>query len=296
MRPFILKTVLVATDLDDSSLPALAAGRTIAEAADAELHIVNVTTSAAPDAIGVHALLERAGVRSSEASVHAVVGDPTLAIGRLADALSADVIVLGPHHHDGDGTLAGTVLGIVTNSAAPCLVAHKLALPLTRVVVAVDLSETSRGALVVGLSWALALRGNRSRSSVGVNLTTLYVTRRDATTDQLNALARSLERQVDDLRDEAGSWANVVVESDVIAGDQVDEAIARYASEHGAGLVVLGTRGLGLDTTGRVGSVAASVAQETDIPTLLVPPAIWLELGRVRPRRRARTGTIRQAG
>src|SRR3954468_22293141 len=118
MRPFVLKTILVATDLDASSLAAVAAGRAIADAADAELHVVHVATSGAPDAPAVHHLLERAGLGSNEASVHALAGDPTLAIGRLADALSADVIVLGPHHHDGDGALAGTVLGIVTNSAA----------------------------------------------------------------------------------------------------------------------------------------------------------------------------------
>jgi len=294
MQLLSLKTILVATDLDDSSLPAIAAGRALAVAAGAELHVVNVTTSAAPDASAVHALLERAGIGLTEASVHAVAGDPTLAIGRLADSLSADVIVLGPHHHDGDDALAGTVLGIVTNSAAPCLVAHSLALPLSQVVVAVDLSETSRGALVVALSWASALRAGRGRSTAGVTLTTLYVTTRDASTAQLDALRRSLERQVDDLRGDAGMWANVVVRIDVINGDRVDEAVVRYAAEHDAGLIVVGTRGLGLDTIGRVGSVAGSIAGTTTIPTLLVPPAIWLELGRVRPRRRG--GTVRQPG
>jgi len=161
-------------------------------------------------------------------------------------------------------------------------------------VVAIDLSETSRGALIVGLSWALALRGSRARSNGDVRLTVLYVTRRDASIDQLEALARSLERQTDNLRGDSGSWANVVVESAVIGADDVDDAIARYARERDAGLIVLGTRGLGIDTIGRVGSVAACVAQTTDIPTLLVPPAIWLELGRVRPRRRVPSRAIRQ--
>ena len=254
-----------------------------------------MTTSTPPNAAGVHQLLERAGVGLNEASVHAVAGDPALAIGRLADAISADVIVLGRHHHEGDAAVAGTALGIVTNSAAPCLIANALHLPLGRVVVAADLSETSRGALIVALSWASALRGSRTRSQA-VNLTALYVTKSDASADELHALGRSLERQVDDLREEAGSWANVVVESRVISGDRVDEAVARYATEHGAGLIVLGTRGLGLDTIGRVGSVAASVAGMTTIPALLVPPAIWLELGRVRPRRRVRAGVTRRVG
>lgn len=296
MRLLVLKTILVATDLDESSLPAIVAGRALAAAADAELHVVTVSASSPPDASGVHKLLERAGVGLTEASVHAVAGDPTLAIGRLADAISADVIVLGPHHHAGDAAVAGTMLGIVTNSAAPCLVANSLHLPIARVVVAVDLSETSRGALIVALSWASALRANRVRLQLGVKLTALHVTKRDASIDELHGLERSLARQVDALRDEAGSWANVSVASDVISGDRVDEAVTGYAAEHGAELIVLGTRGLGLDTVGRVGSVAASVAAKTIIPTLLVPPAIWLELGRVRPRRRLRMGAIPRAG
>jgi nucleotide-binding universal stress UspA family protein len=40
-------------------------------------------------------------------------------------------------------------------------------------------------------------------------------------------------------------------------------------------LVVMGTRGLGLDPVGRLGSVTASAIQALAVPTLLVPPAVW---------------------
>jgi nucleotide-binding universal stress UspA family protein len=291
MRLLALEVVLVATDLDDSSLATIAAGRTLAAAADAELHVVHVTSTPDADSSGVSALLGRAGIALDEASVHATAGDPSVEIGKLADEISADVIVLGPHRprtNDQGEPRLETALGIVTNSAAPCLVAHDLSLPLARVLVAVDLSETSRGALVVGLSWASALRGNRARMTGGATLTALYVTGPDARTDELTNLTETLERQLEELREDAGSWANVAVESDIVPGDDVAASVADYAAEHRAQLIVLGTRGLGLDTVGRVGSVATAIARATTIPTLLVPPAIWLELGQIRPHRPAK--------
>lgn len=294
MRLLPLRVVLVATDVDDSSLPAIEAGRDLAAAAGADLHIVNVAGTSTVNTTGVHGLLERAGIGSDEALVHVVAGDPSLAIGRLADLIAADVIVLGPHHEkrdvSGNGALsADTAAGVVTNSAAPCLVAHRLQLPLERVVVAFDLSETSRGALIVGLSWASALRGRRARSGNAVNVTALYVTDPKASTDHLSLVADAIDRQLDELRESAGSWTNVIIESDMIAGVDVAESVAHYAAEHSAGLIVMGTRGLGIDSIGRIGSVAATVARQTDLPTLLVPPAIWLELGQVWPHRRARS-------
>jgi len=294
MRLLPLRVVLVATDLADSSLSAIEAGRDLADAADADLHIVNVAGTSVVDATSVHEMLEHAGIGSDDAFVHVVAGDPSLAIGKLADLIAADVIVLGPHHEQRGGSANGplsadTAAGVVTNSAAPCLVAHRLQLPLERVVVAFDLSETSRGALIVGLSWASALRSARARAGNAVNVTALYVTDPMASTDQLSLVADSIERQLDELRDSAGSWANVIVESDMIAGENVAGSVEHYAAEHRAGLIVMGTRGLGIDSIGRIGSVASTVARRTDLPTLLVPPAIWLELGQVRPHRRARS-------
>jgi nucleotide-binding universal stress UspA family protein len=288
MRLLALKVVLVATDLDESSLAAIATARALAIAADAELHVVHVTSTPDADSTGVHELLARAEIPLNEASVHAMAGDPSLVIGKLADEISADVIVLGPHRPGTDAQgkpRLDTALAIVTNSAAPCLVANELSLPLTRVLVAVDLSDTSRGAMVVALSWASALRGSRARTTSGAALTVLHVAKRDADMNDLAHVSETLERQLESLREDAGSWANVVVESDIITGDDIPESVARYAAEHGAQLVVLGTRGLGLDDVGRVGSVAGAAARASKVPVLLVPPAIWLELGQIRPHR-----------
>jgi nucleotide-binding universal stress UspA family protein len=52
-------------------------------------------------------------------------------------------------------------------------------------------------------------------------------------------------------------------------------AIADSIRKTNADLVVLGTRGLGVDAVGRLGSVSLGVAQTTVAAILLVPPALW---------------------
>jgi nucleotide-binding universal stress UspA family protein len=58
-------------------------------------------------------------------------------------------------------------------------------------------------------------------------------------------------------------------------GSDVARTIGRYAVDHEADLVVLGTRGRGAADVARLGSVAASVMLHVTVPTLLVPPAVW---------------------
>jgi nucleotide-binding universal stress UspA family protein len=62
----------------------------------------------------------------------------------------------------------------------------------------------------------------------------------------------------------------------VVTSNDVVGAIAGHASEHSSDLVVLGTRGLGLDAVGRLGSVSLGVTNRIAIPVLLVPPAVWI--------------------
>jgi nucleotide-binding universal stress UspA family protein len=279
MHLLTLKTVLVAVARDDASLAGLRAGAALAAAAGAKLHVVHVTSDPAvtPNTLAASML---DGV---DAKIHVVVGDPDDAIRAVADKLHADVIVLGPHRLDarerrGSGP-GSTALGVVTNASVPCLVvATTINLPLRRVLVPVDLADTSRGALIVALSWASALR--RMDTTHPTTLTALYV---GATRDSVAAGADRvalLERAVAELRDSAGSWAGVEVNTDAVMGTDTPATIAQYAANHGAELVVLGTRGLGLDPVGRLGSVAGETIRRMQLPLLLVPPAVWLSHAR----------------
>jgi nucleotide-binding universal stress UspA family protein len=274
MRLLTLKTVLVATDLDDASFVALSTGKALAESAGAHLHVVHV--SDAPDATtAVQSALKRASLEPGDASVHVVGGEPGRAISDLGETIGADVIVLGPQckqkREEGRRAFGSTALAAVTSATAPCLViAQPLRLPLTCVVVAVDLSDTSRGALVTGLSWASALRAHGRTPADGTKLIGLYV-HQPSQADEMSALDEALGR----VEQDAGKWAGITIERATSANPSAAAGIAEFVNSSRADLLVLGTRGLGLDRKNRLGSVSAAVTQQLELPMLLVPPAVW---------------------
>src|SRR5690606_40827742 len=82
------------------------------------------------------------------------------AIRERAEAVAADLIVLGPHrrHAVGDRFLGSTADRVIRTAEAPCLIVRgPLSLPLRRVLVPVDLSGPALGALDVALAWGHAL-------------------------------------------------------------------------------------------------------------------------------------------
>jgi nucleotide-binding universal stress UspA family protein len=140
---------------------------------------------------------------------------------------------------------------------------------LKHVVVAIDASNIARGALVVGLSWASALRAHKTTDGTPTKLTTLNV--RASSEPRPTELEAEIER----IRVDAGSWAGVSIEPVRVSDDSAVAGIVRYASEHDTSVVVLGTRGVGAHRVGGLGSVSAGVMMRLDTPVLLVPPAIW---------------------
>ena len=294
-----LKVVLVAVDTDEASLVTLRAAREFARAAGATLHIAHVTPVRASDHQTIHpgraeaaetarTLLERAGVADGEATFHLLTGEmPAHEIRSLGDRIRADVIVLGRHRArpGSRGEIGSTALGVVTNSWAPCLIlSRSMSLPLERVLVPVDLSDTSRGALLVALSWGSALRsqakdgGSKSHEAT-TTLTALVVARAQESAAREPGGVPALDDELRRLREVAGRWAGVAIHGAVIAGSDVPEAIAGYAREYRPDLVVVGTRGLGLDAVGRLGSVSLGISRGSDVPLLLVPPAVWKAYG-----------------
>ena len=289
MRPLALASVVVATDLSPSSDVALQTGLQLADAAGAALHVVHVydLSTHADDASSrvtlartVGDVLRRAGIPDGRAKAHVVAGDPAHAINALSETLEADVIVVGPHRGARQGDRAhrmgGTARAIVAGASAPCLAAvQPLRLPLERVLVPVDLSDTARGALLVGLSWASALRSGAADERK-TTLTALHVQG-----EQRAGASRpmpSLDDELATVRRSAGDWAGVGIEGVTTGADtDVADAIARYTQERRADLVVLGSRGLGLDDVERLGSVSGLVVERSPTAVLLVPPSVWRE-------------------
>jgi nucleotide-binding universal stress UspA family protein len=286
-----LQVVLAAIDSGDAGLAVLQTARLLADASGAALHLVHVTPSRAvtdvpPETAGastdaVTAILRRANMPRDRVSTHVIAGEPAHVIRMLADRLHADVIALGPHRDD-DGSQSGlgsTALAIATASWAPCLIAKRgIRLPLEHVLVPVDLSDTARGALRVALSWSSALREGAAappQDAPATKLTAMYVRPPQSGMKGTETSAADFEAELDHLRGQAGNWAGVVIEGVTIASGDVANAIADQARQTHAGLIVLGTRGQGLDAIGRLGSVSEAVIRRADAPVLLVPPAVW---------------------
>ena len=286
MRLLALRTVLATTDLDDASVAAIQTARSLATAAGGVLHVVHVNRErAAPASGAVDRFLSGGGVEVDARHVHLLAGDPAHEIRRLADGIKADVIVLGPHREREDRnrgrSLGSTALAIVTDSFAPCLVTRTpLRVPLERVLVGVDRSDAARGALVVGLSWASALRAP-ARTGHG-SVSTMFVIHVDrSSADATHRLAGGdgsgpVDDELRRIRDDAGPWAHVSIEDAVVRAPDAAAAIAGAAAERHADLIVVGTHGLGRESAGRLGSVSASLVRSASIPVLLVPPAVWM--------------------
>ena len=287
MRLLKLKTVLAATDLEPSSDSALVTAARLAEAAGARLHVAhvspdapgegNASSSDVPD--GMAAAAERAGLSGTKPRFHILSGNPAPALASVSDELHADVIVIGRRRArnrtpDGD-PIGSTAYEIMTRTLAPCLVtARPLEVPIRRAVVAIDTSATARGALLVALSWVSALRQSKS-ASADTTLTALHVEKGQKLSGADAHMKRTIDHELDVLRRGAGSWAGVTVDGATETSDDAVAAIGRFAMTHKADLVVLGTRGLSAHRTSGLGSVAAAVTRQLEIPVLVVPPAVW---------------------
>ena len=288
MRLLQLKTVLVADDLVATSQSALRTAAVLHDAGGAALHIAHV-------APGDNGMAARSGIRAefmdalknaaaqahvgSDYTPHVLTGSVPEAIAGLVDRVSADVVITGRRTRAAlpmERPLGGTAFGIITSSLVPCLaVSEPMTIPLKRVLVAIDYSEASRGALLVGLSWASALR---DRDGGNPLLTALHVHSDDGSADRAR-WKREVDHELDILRRAAGDWAGVEVSGMMTTADDVVSAITQQAASLDAELLVLGTRGRN-PQKGVLGSVSAAVLGRVQAPVLLVPPAVWRDYAR----------------
>ncbi|MGH7639076.1 MAG: universal stress protein [Gemmatimonadaceae bacterium] len=288
MRLLQLETVLVADDLTATSESALRTAAVLRDGSGASLHVVHVAPGGADIAArsGIRAeFLQSFAENAARARVgteytpHVLSGSVTDAIGTLADGISADVIITGRRGRGAvptDRPLGGTAFSIITSSLVPCLaVSEPMTIPLKRVLVAIDYSEASRGALLVGLSWASALR---VRDGGNPLLTALHVHSDDGSSDRAR-WKREVDHELDILRRAAGDWAGVEVSGMMITADDVVSAITQQAASQDAELLVLGTRGRNPQKDA-LGSVSAAMLGRVQAPVLLVPPAVWRDYAR----------------
>jgi len=285
MRLFKLQTILVATDLTETSLGAMVSAARLASAAGATLHVAHVASEQNESAdADRRAEYEQAignavdaAKTTTAAQTHLMFGEPPHALASLADKLSADVLVLGRRERtpkaDSDRPVGSTAYACVTRTLVPVLVVvEPISIPLRTALVAVDASVAARGSLLMALSWSSALR---DRSSTNGRLIIFHVDTGNPATEDAARLRQSAAHDADVLQRNAPGWAGVTVERITIEDPDPAAAISRHAIDSGAELVILGTRASADHGLSAWGSVSAAVTRQLSIPVLLVPPAIW---------------------
>ena len=286
MRLLKLQTILVATDLTETSVGAMVSAARLASAAGATLHVAHV----ASEQNELNADADRraeyeqaignavdAAKTTTAAQTHLMFGETPHALASLADKLSADVLVLGRRERtpkaDSDRPVGSTAYACVTRTLVPVLViVEPISIPLRTALVAVDASVAARGSLLMALSWSSALR---DRSSTNGRLIIFHVDTGNPATEEAARLRQSAAHDADVLQRNAPGWAGVTVERITIKDPDPAAAISRHAMDSGAALVILGTRASADHGLSAWGSVSAAVTRQLSIPVLLVPPAIW---------------------
>jgi nucleotide-binding universal stress UspA family protein len=270
MQLLTVNSVLVATDLEETSWPAIRTAARLAPLAGASLHLLHVADSYdAEDATRLNAhFREAAPEAAAPESTRVECGAPAAVIVEHAIRVGADVVILGPHRGlDDTVPLGSTARSVIRTARCACLVAAtELRLPLERVLAPIDVSDASVGTLSLALSWASGLRRPRGVAE----LIALHVTQSPDTDRECAAVRDEVARA----RSRAGGAAQVEIRERVVAGTDPAVEIVREAVSSSADLVVMGTRAVEREASD-LGSVSAGVVREAPCPLLLVPPAVW---------------------
>lgn len=301
MIPSPIRSILAATDLSDPSDGALRAAGALAAFTGAELHVLHAFDLPPTPYSDEDSLVSptfggrlREAERALDEQIRRMVPDAVevasrgvqiyvahRAIAERAEAVSADLVVLGPHRRrSAPGEFLGSTADRVIRTASmPCLVVRShLKLPLHRVVVPFDLSEPSRGALDVAIDWGAALAGPLDEGCAVLDLRVVHVLPPRVVHDLPSGRAvvgPELHRQVEDSLARSERTSEVLVQEELLWGEAAPEAITTYADREKADLIVLATHGHGAVKRALLGSVASAVVRRAQCSVLLVPPALW---------------------
>ena len=226
----------------------------------------------------LQAEIEAGGMLEKVAATHAPVGRPDAEIVRLAEEIGAGLVIVGSR---GLGPIRRAVIGSVSASVVhhahcPVLVVRDGrsggADPEGPIVLAVDGSGES--GLALGAAAEIS-------SATGSAVHLIYVMPTEAqlygrhfySGDVKESLLeeakaqtrRFLEEQAEDVRSKGGE-----VTQTYLATGRPDEEIVELAEEVSAGMIVIGSRGLGGVRRALVGSVSDSVARHAHCPVLVV--------------------------
>jgi nucleotide-binding universal stress UspA family protein len=276
MRPLALRSVLAAADMREPSSAVVATAEELARLTGSRLVILHVMAEPDPseERKAVEQLRAWSGPGFKAADCRVIVGDEADSIVEQAEEAQADVIVLGPHRQGrGSAELGSTADQVVRRARIPCLVVPtRLPLPLGRILIPIDLSSTARGALLVGFSWASALRRpKRPEPTEPTEVTILHVSPFDR--DPKDA-QQALHGQIESIQSRIANAPGVQVREMVEPANDPAQVILKHLAADAVDLGVLNTRGDD-SPEGLLGSVSSAVVRQSTGPVLLVPPEVW---------------------
>ncbi|HSJ32710.1 MAG TPA: universal stress protein [Longimicrobiales bacterium] len=287
-----IRSILAASDLTEATDAVVRAAAALAELTGADLHVVHAFdmelsayTPRNPQVPGLDDWVRDAAreldeqIRRALPPTAPAVGSREVLVEKAHDAIEqraaavrADLIVVGRHRARpaGDSFLGSTADRVIRTAEVPCLVIGAgLSMPLRRLLVPQDLSESGSKALDVALQWGAAFSGD------GLQLTVLHVIPRVYDVKEIAfdtaVIGPELEREVEAARVRTGV-PDVIVRELVRWGDHPAEEIVRVAEEEGADLIIVATHGYGPVKRFLIGSVASGVTRGARCPVLLIPP------------------------
>jgi universal stress protein E len=284
--PKAIRSIVVAVDLGPGTVETLRHTSDLATATGAVVHVVHAHDE--PSVLSadrgllnaqrqvhekralLHDFCASAIPRTAHGMERVKAGDAADVIFEAARDTDADVIVIGAHRHRGiaDRLVGSTGEKVLRRASIPCLILNgPLRLPVSRILVPLDLSSPSRHALSVGQRWADAV----CRHGTGA----LQV---------VHVLDRSLEPEtapwtehelLEDLRKaalETGSTAQpVTLDARVLRGGGTAETLLAHMEAEGVDLLVMGTHNDATLVRALLGSVSAEMVRRAAVPILLVP-------------------------
>ena len=279
--------ILAATDFSTRSNCALRQAGLLAQADNAQLHVVHVVDDDQPGDLTAMERHESERVlreqiesmpelRGIDACPMVVTGDPFDGILRAAAAVTADLIVMGAHRKQLllDIFVGTTIERVIRKGSVPVLMVNNEAQrKYENVVAPVDMSATSANALRVALSAGLISdeRATLLHAFLPLAKGKLFIAG-SAKADIESYVASERQRAMDELaafliaNDLKGGWTLRVEEGEPM------EIISRAVSEMRPDLLVMGTYGRSGLVKVLIGSVAEEALRSLSVDILAVPP------------------------
>lgn len=283
-----MRTILVATDFSERSDLGVARAALIAIKARAALHLTHAVDDdqkprivEGKTAMSEQLLQEEAArlnqAEGLECTSDVVLGDPFEGIGRSADAIRPDIVVIGAHRRRllRDVFVGTTAQRIIRRAQWPVLMVNASPRqPYANVLLATDLSETSRNAAAHFEKLGLATPDQCTLLHVFDAPAQRLVMSNVLQEDQMDRYLVELQIEAETALDEFAETLPVQISQRIAQhyNTATSEAILTAANEIQADLIVVASQGrVGLSKT-FLGSIAEEVLRRAEVDVLAIPP------------------------